>query len=149
MAFNAKDPRFQRAAQRAFARASMTGNAARLGKLTQQHAAGQLSRQLEFGRLGLQKRASEQRFDQAEKSLDLAGRRIDLAGKGLDFRISNFEDLMKDRKRNLKFQIGLGGAGVLYSGLEGRRRAQKIEEETELKREQNKLIKEIIEKQKG
>jgi len=124
-AFNPNDPRYQRDVQRVAAKKSMGTSAfrgtlrSRLGDVSARHAGYQQGRQLEFGRLAAQRRASLLRHNQGMAGLAHQGRLTGLS-----------ESALKSKKKMLPFQIGLGVAGTIYGTMEGRRRAGLLRAQT-------------------
>ena len=113
-----RQPMYQRAMQKAHAKASMRGNRAQTAGLQSRLAEMDLARKLAFKGIGLQKKRS------------------DLAHKG---RMASFDvrkKELKDRKAQLPWQIGIGAGTALLSGLEGKRQANiiKANEEAAAKR---------------
>jgi len=121
---------FQKAILKAQSKASMGGNRAKMSPLLGKLAEIDLSRKLEFRRLGLQKQQQ------------------DLANAGRDYYMKLAEDELETEEKNLPMSalIGLGSAGL--SALEGRRRANETKELTEDRKETNKLLRDAAESTK-
>jgi hypothetical protein len=99
---------WQRAMQKAHAKASMGGQPLRTEALQQGLAAEDINRKLAFERLGLDRQRS------------------DLAHKYRKAQYRMQKKQLKQDKRMLPWQMALGGGTALVSALEGRSRANKI-----------------------
>lgn len=118
-AFNPTDPMYQRDIQRMQA-ANSKGYGTRIGSVLQSkiaatHAQNQLARQLEFGKLALQNKASMQAFQHAKDKL--AAERA-----GYNLRRTKYKDSKDDMRTSL--WTGLAGTGLNY--LEGERRKKEL-----------------------
>jgi hypothetical protein len=120
--FNANDPQYQRAIQRAAAKAGMRGNQANTAPIAAQHAKYQLGRQTTFGGLALQQAAQRQAFNQALVRNKQWGQEQGLREAYFGENKSRFYDQMDERKSNLDWTMGLGLATAGLSYLEGKRR---------------------------
>lgn len=132
MAFNMRDPRFQREMQRASSKASMRGgrlNRSAEGEIVGKHAGYQMGRGLEFQRLGLASEFANQRYEMAKTRIAQADKERGLRKEQLKFRKNIFSDEMSARRKNLRYTIGLGLGTAGLSYLEGKRRSNILEEE--------------------
>ena len=133
MAFNAQDPAYQRAIQRARAANSM--GPTRLtrpmeAEITRQHAGYQESRGLAFERLGLSKRLADQEYELSKARADMNQKRIGLAEDRLAWDKKRFTKDIKDQDNAVTYSIfsGLLGTGLGY--YEGQQRSKMLAEET-------------------
>lgn len=135
--FNANDPRYQREKQRVAAKGAMRGGTPVFGAMenvSARHAAQQAQTRETFNRLGIESKLAEQRFGMAKERIKMADKERGLSKDRLAFSKKMFGKEMDDRKSNLRWTIGLGlgTAGLGY--MEGRRRANKLEEERKTRR---------------
>jgi hypothetical protein len=103
-----RQPMYQKAMQGANAKASMRGNRAKTSALQSRLAEMDFARKLAFSGLGLQKKRAD----------------LSHAGRVETQRVAG--DRLKERKKQLPWQIGIGAGTGLMSALEGRRRANLI-----------------------
>lgn len=116
-------PIYQRAMQRARAKASMQGQIPQLQNLQAQLAAQDLARRRAFERLGLARLQSN------------------LAHRGRMQGLRADETALKNRRQQLPWEIGIGAGTSLMAALEGQRRAQALRESAEATRDfRNKVL---------
>jgi hypothetical protein len=94
-----------------------------------QHAGYQFGRGLEFQRLGLASQMAEQRFKTAKARIAQADKERGLRKEGLKFSTRMAKDRLSQRRKDLRYTIGLGLGTAGLSIFEGRRRANLLEEE--------------------
>lgn len=99
------------------------------GNIVAKHAGYQMGRGLEFQRLGLASKLADQRFEQAKARIKMDDKRRELRNDAFNFQKRLFGDELSQRKKDMRWTIGLGLGTAGLSYFEGRRRSNELEEE--------------------